>query len=622
MPLLQVSHLTKRYGATELFSDLSFCVEKGDKIALIAPNGAGKTTLLRILVGEESAQEGEVIYTNGTRVGYLPQTSSFEEYPHILAACMSGIEPRLQEVIAQYEEAVLKGDAHQISYRATQMDALQAWDVEREIISLLDRMDLTDPMRSPKGLSGGEMKKIAIASVLISQPDILLLDEPTNHLDPDVIEWLEEYLSTSTLTLVMVTHDRYFLDVVSHTILELHQRMVYRYEGNYTRYLQKKQERESIEQKEQQSLRNLYRRELEWMQRMPQARATKAKYRIDAFEKTKEKLCTATQQPSLHLAAETSYIGKKIFEAKGVYKSYAEKAILKDFSYVFARKDRVGIVGANGVGKTTLIRILLGEEEPDRGQIEVGETVRWGYFSQNSFEFRPGQKVIEALTEQAEHFDGYEGARVSAMQMLNRFLFPPARQQDYIENLSGGERRRLQLCKVLVEKPNFLVLDEPTNDLDIPTLRVLEDYLKKFDGCLLVVSHDRYFMDNLVDHLLVMEGEGEIKDYPGNYTDYRRSKKELQEREKRVSKQTPSVEDKGYKKERPKTKRTYSEEQEYKALEDEIKRLQDELLSIETKMSSGDSAASDLLSMAQRYTTLKEILDEKEMRWLTLSEWD
>lgn len=617
MPLVQASHLTKRFGALELFRDISFSVEKGEKVGLIAPNGSGKSTLLKILVGQENAEEGEVVYTRGTTVGYLSQSESFRQYPNILAACMSRLPTPIQEVIAGYEQAVSRSDAEEIARWSAEMDALQAWDIEREMTALLSQLRIPSVLAPTTGLSGGECKRIALAAVLLSRPDLLLLDEPTNHLDPDIIEWLEGYLSTSTLTLLMVTHDRYFLDAVCHAIMELTPQEMYRYEGNYTLYLTKKQEREEAFLREQQSLRNTYRRELEWMRRMPQARATKAKYRIDAFHEIENRLATTNTVQAPDLLQNNQYIGKKIFEAEHVYKSYGDKQLIANFTYNFARKDRVGIVGPNGVGKTTLIRLIMGDVLPDKGTVAVGETVRFGYFSQNSLDFPPGKKVIEVITEYAEYINN-SGKKISASQLLTRFLFPPARQQDFVEKLSGGERRRLQLCRVLATQPNFLVLDEPTNDLDLPTLRVLEEYLQDFDGCLLVVSHDRYFIDNVVNHLFVLEGNGKVLDYPGNYTDYRIQYKKQhpsQKQPKATTAPKPTQE-------RTKVKRSYKEQQEFEALEKEIEKLQSKLSELEQQMSSGSLPPEQLFTAGEEYENAKSLLDEKEMRWLELSMWD
>ena len=616
MSLLQVSGVTKRFGALELFSDINFSIEKGEKVALIAPNGSGKSTLLRMIVGEESIDEGEIVFTKGTRVGYLPQHSDFSGYPDILSACMASIDSETSSAIDDYRRAMESGDTSQLDSVMQRMDASGAWEVERQLISLLGKLHLTDPLRPTAGLSGGESKRIALASVLIGKPDFLLLDEPTNHLDPDVVEWLEGHLSASGLTLLMVTHDRYFLDSVCDTIIELEDNAIYTYHGSYADYLERKEERQEQKSREQQSLRNLYRHELEWMRRMPQARGSKAKYRIDAFQETQEKLSGVTSDSAPTLEAESVYIGKKIFVADHVSKSYGDKVILKDFSYHFARRDRVGVIGPNGVGKSTLIKMILGHVEPDSGTIEVGETVRFGYFAQETFDFAPRQRVIDAITEHAEHFV-YAGKGISAMQMLNRFLFPPARQHDYIEKLSGGELRRLQLCKVLVENPNFLIFDEPTNDLDIPTLRVLEEYLHDFDGCLLIVSHDRYFVDNLVEHLFVMEGNGITRDFPGNYSDYRDQKRASES----PKPQAPSAAAREYKnRTREKTKRSYKEEQEFKKLESEMPLLESQLRELESHMSSGSLAADMLLEAGEKYQALRTSLEEKEMRWLELSE--
>lgn len=618
MSLLQVEQLTKSFGVLELFEGLTFSIEKGQKIGLIAPNGAGKTTLLRILVGAEPADSGEITTMRDLRIAYLPQKSDFSNYPDILSASLSGIAPELQKVVLDYEAAVKDGDPDRLNDAIAKMDQHDGWHIEQELQSLLSQLELGDPYRSAKGLSGGQTKRIALASVLLRQPDLFILDEPTNHLDPTTVEWLESYLGSSNAGLLMVTHDRYFLDQVCDTIMEIDQGQLYTYEGNYSLYLQKRSERLEQLESEQSTLRNRYRTELEWMRRMPKARGTKARYRKDAFEALKGQLTTVARHEGPKLDHESVYIGKKIFEAHHLSKSYGDLEVIKDFSYNFARRDRVGIIGPNGAGKTTLIRLIMQETEPTSGSIEVGETVRFGYFSQTPPLFPTNKKVIEVITDIAERVVGKSGAEHSAMQLLNRFLFPPKRQQDYVELLSGGEIRRLQLCTVLMQRPNFLVLDEPTNDLDIPTLNVLEEYLMQFDGCLLVVSHDRYFMDRITDHLFVLEGDGNVRDFPGNYTDYRLSKKG-EAKEAKPKTKSNETESKRPVREK-KAKRTYKEEMELQQLGETLPQLEEQLSAIEQAMNGGTTDPQKLVELGEKYASTKEQLDEAELRWLELSE--
>lgn len=625
MSVIQVDKLSKSFGVLELFSDLTFFIEKGQKAGLIAPNGAGKSTLLKILMGLESADSGTITTQKDICIAYLPQDSDFSGFPNILSACISGIHPGLQEVIVNYEEAVSSGDPARLTSAIAEMDALNGWDIEQELTALLTRLDITDPLKSTKGLSGGQIKRIALASVLLGHPDLFILDEPTNHLDPQIIEWLEQYLASANSALLMVTHDRYFLDQVCDTIFELDEGILYTYEGNYTKYLEKREERLEQMQREQSTLRNLYRTELDWMRRMPQARGTKAKYRKDAFHEIEGKLRNISTVSGPRLENESVYIGKKIFEANHIGKRYNDLEVIKDFTYSFARRDRVGIIGPNGAGKTTLINLIMGLIPPTSGTIEVGETVRFGYFSQIPPSFPEDKKVIDVITDIAEYIPGKKGEKISAMQLLNRFLFPPKRQQDYVAKLSGGERRRLQLCTVLMTAPNFLVLDEPTNDLDIPTLQVLEDYLAGFDGCILVVSHDRYFMDRITEHLFVLEGDGYVLDFPGNYTDFRLKKAaiaETKEGREETKKSEPQEKEslQTWKQERKKKGLSFKENKEYEELTDLIPSLESELAGIEAAMSYGSLSAEELLRAGDRYTELKNRLDVSELRWLELSE--
>lgn len=620
MSLLQVENLSKSFGALELFRGLSFTLEEGDKAGLIAPNGAGKSTLMKMLAGKESIDSGSVLFAPGVRVGYLPQKSDFSSYPDIITAALSGIRPELREVIRAYEEAEKSGDGKRLTEAMAEMDRVNGWQIEGELTAMLDRFNLSDPYRSTKGLSGGENKRIALASVLLDSPDLLILDEPTNHLDPDITEWLEDTLSSKSLALLVVTHDRYFLDRVCDTIFELDSETLFVYEGNYSYYMEKRSERLEMLRAEQQTLRNIYRRELEWMRSTPQARSGKAKYRKDAFHETESRLRTVTDHKGPELEASDVYIGKKIFAARHVSKAFGEKSVIKDFSYDFARKDHVGIIGPNGAGKTTLVKLIMGQIPPTEGTIEIGETVRFGYFSQTAREYPPDKKVIDVITEKHERISLGGGGSMTAMQFLNRFLFHPKRQQDYVEKLSGGEKRRLQLCEVLMEDPNFLILDEPTNDLDIPTIQVLEDYLDTFNGCLLIVSHDRFFMDRLARHLFVLKGDGFISDFPGSYTDYRLMQKEEEKSAKKEEtpkpKETPKEEKRGERKK----KRSYKEQKEFEALEEELPAIEKQLSELSDKMNSGTLSPQDLVEVGESYGRLKNEQEEKEMRWLELSE--
>ena len=616
--------MTKSFGDLVLFEDLSFSIERGEKVGLIARNGNGKTTLMNILTGIDSPDSGEVIYQNGIRRAYLPQLPQVLPGSTVLETCF-GHNDEMTSLIAQWEEASARGDGKRMEELLPEMDALGAWEYEQRAREILTRLHLDDLHCTTDNLSGGELKRIALAGTLIGNPELLFLDEPTNHLDLDVIEWLEGYLSHQQIGLLLVTHDRYFLDRVCNRILELDNKQLYAYKGNYEYYLNKREERLEATERETSRAANLLRREAEWMHRRPQARGTKAKSRIDAFYELKEKAQPRHRDEPLHLSEQGRYIGNKIFEAHKVCKAFGDRTILSDFDYIFSRYDKVGIVGPNGVGKTTFLRLLLGEEKPDSGYFDVGETVRFGYYSQKGMQFDENKRVIEAVQDIAEVIrNEKDGTTLSASALLTQFLFPPEKQYTPIHKLSGGEQRRLYLCTVLMKNPNFLILDEPTNDLDILTLNVLENYLSEFKGCVLVVSHDRFFMDKVVNHLFTFEGNGIVKDFPGNYTQYREYKQQ-EEAERQTVESSPST--RKAESEKPRTdaaerprKLTFKEKQELERLEAELPKLEKEKAELESRMSSGTMATDELLTAGDRIAALIEEIDSKGMRWLELSD--
>ena len=617
---LQLENITKSYGDRLLFADVTFGVNQGDKIGLIAKNGTGKTTLLSIIAGHESPDSGSVTFRSGIRVGWVEQSPHFPEGVSVLEACM--IPDTLSaKVTAQYEEAVMSGDEERITKAMAEMDAAAAWDYDDRLCQLLTRLQITDLQASVDTLSGGQLKRVAIARTLLEQPDLLILDEPTNHLDIEVIEWLEAYLTRQNVTLLMVTHDRYFLDRVCNKIIEIDMQQTFTYDGNYDYYLRRRAERIEALTAELAKVKNTLRREQEWMRRQPQARAGKAQFRIDSFYKLQERSRANYTENNVELSSvKASYIGSKIFEAEGITKSFGEKVILRDFTYTFARRERVGIIGPNGVGKSTFIKMLQGIEPVDGGKWNVGETVRFGYYSQQGISFDTSKKVIDAVSDIAEHIVLDDKHSYTPMQFLTRFLFSPADQQKYIHTLSGGERARLHLAVTLMRRPNFLILDEPTNDLDIVTLGILEEYLSEFQGCLIVISHDRFFLDNIVYHLFVMEGDGYVKDFPGNYTEYRQWRNEQKSREAAEAKreQQPDSKQKERRAERPR-KLSFKERKELESLTEEIDRLTEEKKSIEAMFASG-TPLEDADGVSRRYNELTELLDEKELRWLELSE--
>ncbi|MBR3609155.1 MAG: ABC-F family ATP-binding cassette domain-containing protein [Bacteroidales bacterium] len=617
---LQIENLTKSFGAKVLFENISFGVAENQRIAIVAKNGTGKTTLLNIIAGEEDYDSGRITFRNDLRVGYLSQTPSFPSELTVLDACMRS-DNEIAQTVAQYERAMLNPDTENLEEILVKMDMLKAWDYESRVKQILGKLKIHDFNQKIGELSGGQLKRVALANVLIGEPDLLILDEPTNHLDLEMVEWLEEFLRRISGALLMVTHDRYFLDRVCTDIIEIDALGLYHYEGNYQYYLTKREERLAVFNAETARMNNLYRTELDWMRRQPQARATKAKSRIDRFYEIEQRAKMRREERNVKLAVKATYLGSKIFEAKYISKSYGDLKILDQFYYNFARYEKMGIVGKNGTGKSTFLKMLLGMVKPDSGSFDIGETVSFGYYSQDGLQFDEQKKVIDVVRDIAEEIDLGGGKKMSASQFLQHFLFTPETQYNYVYKLSGGEKRRLYLCTVLMQNPNFLVLDEPTNDLDIATMNVLEDYLCTFKGCVIVVSHDRYFMDKVVDHLLVFNGDAKIKDFPGNYTDYREWR-ELEEEEQReqAKQQEKKTSPKPVEaKERPR-KITYKEKKELEALDIEIPQLEEEKVDVETQLSSGTLSAEEITSLSKRYEELTLLIDEKTMRWLELSE--
>ena len=603
---LQIDNLTKSYGERILFEDVSFGVSEGEKIGIIAKNGTGKSTLLRIIAGKESADSGEVVFRKGLRVGFLEQTPVFGADDTALDACMSG-DGEIPRVIAEYEKALLDGNADRLNDAIHEMDCRNAWDYEERFKQLLTQLKIKSIDTPVSKMSGGQQKRIALARVILESPDMIILDEPTNHLDIEVIEWLEGYLTRSRVTLLMVTHDRYFLDRVCNRIIEIDNRSIYSYDGNYDYYIKRRQERIDAMSNE--------------LDR-PQARAGKAKFRIDAFYDLKKRSETRIGDESVSLDVGASYIGSKIFEADGISKRFGDKVILDDFSYTFARYEKLGIIGRNGTGKSTFIKMLLGIVPADRGEWNGGETVRFGYYSQEGIAFDNDKKVIDAITEIAEDITVNEKIHYSPMQFLKRFLFSPADQQKYIHTLSGGEKCRLHLATVLMRSPNFLILDEPTNDLDIVTLGILEEYLRDFDGCLIVVSHDRFFLDSIVDHIFVFEGDGKIKDFPGSYSQYREwceEQRTLKEAEAERVKKKASSDNVLKKENRNNNRMSFKERREFETLTAELDSLNKEKSELDALFNSGGEIA-DIAEKSARYSDLCSLIDEKELRWLELSE--
>ena len=618
---LQVENLTKSFGEQVLFENISFAIEDGRRMALVAKNGTGKTTLLNIIAGREDHDTGSVVPRRDLRVAYLEQSPSYPAGMTVLEACFHSENPALKAITA-YERALEDPSGEGLQQAMARMEALEAWDYEQRAKRILSRLKIRDFGQRIETLSGGQLKRVALANVLISESDLLILDEPTNHLDTDMTEWLEEYLTASSAGLLMVTHDRYFLDSVCSDILEMENRQIYHYTGNYSYYLEKKQERETADAAQRASEMNLYRRELEWMRRQPQARATKARSRIDAFRELESRLKTTHSRGEVKLDVKASRIGTKIFEAKGVCKRFGELTILDGFDYNFTRYEKLGIVGDNGCGKSTFLKLLLGIEKPDSGTIDVGETVRFGYYSQQGLEFDDSMRVIDVVSAIAEEIDLGDGRRMSASQLLLHFLFTPETQHNFVARLSGGERRRLYLCTVLMRNPNFLVLDEPTNDLDIVTLGILEEYLQAFRGCVIVVSHDRYFVDKVADHLLVFCGGGEIRDFAGTYSEYVAWKREYEAaRRTQAAQAKPRPQPaRPQASEQAPRKLSFNEKRELETLEAEIPALEVEKAALEASLSSGTLAVEELTAQSQRIAELIGLIDEKTMRWLELSE--
>jgi ATP-binding cassette subfamily F protein uup len=625
-PFIQAENLSKRWGELMLFENISFTVSEGQKVALIARNGAGKSTLLDLLAGKHMPEGGSVTVTNNIKIGYFEQIPRLNPNHTVLEEIFESESEKLKTV-KEFELAVAKNNQQKIAEISEKMDELGAWDAEVEIKQVLTQLKIFN-LEQPVGqLSGGQQKRLALAKVLVQIPDFLILDEPTNHLDLEMIEWLEAYLGKTKSTLLMVTHDRYFLDRVCTEIIEMEDNRIYRYHGNYSYFLEKRTERVEMQQASVSKAKNLLRTEQEWMRRMPKARSHKAKYRVDSFQGIKEKASQSFMEERVDLSVKSARLGKKIVEIEHLSKSFPGVNLIEDFSYKFSRFEKVGIVGKNGTGKTTFLNLITGAMQPDNGKIEIGQTVKFGYYRQDGIDFNPQERVIDAVSKIAEFIIFEDGSRMTSSQLLTRFLFPPETQYNYIEKLSGGEQRRLYLCTVLMQNPNFLILDEPTNDLDILTLNVLEEYLKAFEGCVVVVSHDRFFMDKIVDHLFVFEGDGVISDFPGNYTIYRN------EMEERARLELKSQDKNSEKKAKPefrnkpenvagKKKLSFKEKREMEQLEAEMKKLEAEKELLETDLHSGDLDHKQLHEKSNKLMQLKSLLDEKELRWLELSEME
>ena len=664
MVYLQVENLTKSFGDRLLFENISFGIDQGQRVALIAQNGTGKTTLLNLLTGRESQDSGTITYRRDIRVGCLTQDPDFQPGMTVSQACFAS-DNDVVKAIAHYENLLSQlsseteatrysppvlggvpagggGQSSQLSTLNSElqlamanMDRLNAWDYEVRIKQILGKLNIHNLEQPVEQLSGGQQKRLALANVLITEPDLILLDEPTNHLDLEMVEWLEDFLNHSKMTILMVTHDRYFLDNVCTDILEIDQHQLFHYKGNYSYYLEKREARIANFNAETARAQNLYRTELDWMRRQPQARGHKSRSRIDAFYEIEQRAKQRIAEKQVSLGVKSAYLGSKIFEAQYISKAFGDYKILDNFYYNFSRYEKLGIVGKNGTGKSTFLKMLLGEVTPDSGRFDIGETVKFAYYSQSGIQFNDGMKVIDAVRQIAEEVDLGGGRKMTATQFLNHFLFPPEKQHDYIAKLSGGERRRLYLCTVLMRSPNFLILDEPTNDLDIATLNVLEDYLVNFKGCVIVVSHDRFFMDKVVDHLLVFQGDCKIKDFPGNYTDYRQWRELKDEEERELAEATKKAQRTSTQYSPPalggvptggggssdkKRKLTFNEKREYEQLTKDIESLENEKAELESALASGTLSNDELIQKSQRFQEVTDLLDEKELRWLELDE--
>jgi ABC transport system ATP-binding/permease protein len=622
MNYLSAENIAKSFGDQWLFRNLTFGISKGDKVALIGTNGAGKTTLMSILAGLTPADEGVVSIRKDIRVAYLDQSPSFFGELPIVDVIFSGNNPAAQAV-KDYEASLISGDEKAMTNAIERIEDLQAWDFESNVKEILGKLGIHDTNARIGSLSGGQMKRVALAKVLIENPDFVILDEPTNHLDLDTIEWLENYLNTQNTTLLLVTHDRYFLDTVCNIIVELDGGTLYTYKGKYSYFLEKKAEREAIESSEIDKARNLYRKELDWIRRQPKARGTKAKYRVDAFEDTKEKAHSRKFDNQIELNVKSARLGSKIVELQSIGKRFGEREVVHNFLYTFKKGDRIGIVGSNGAGKSTLLNMITGQLRPDNGQVVRGDTVRFGYYTQSDLAYKDGQRVVDWVKEVAEVIKLGTGETVTASQYLNAFLFPPHKQGTLIEKLSGGEKRRLQLLRVLMHEPNFLILDEPTNDLDITTLNILEEFLMNFGGCLLIVSHDRYFLDRLTDHLFVFQDNGRITDFNGNYTDYRNefggkgiSTIGLQQ----VATQQPTATQTPKDPLAEKRKLSFKEQKEFENLENEMVVIEDKKTVLVAKLNNDNNTHTEIMACAKEIEKLTKELETKELRWLELSE--
>ncbi len=616
IPYLQIDSLSKSWGDSPLFEGISLTINQGEKVALIAKNGAGKTTLMNILSGDEIPDNGRVVFSQDIRIGYLRQMPELNPDETILEAAFSSSGENITAV-REYESALEGNDSKAIERAIDKLNRLNCWDFELKIKQILTELNIHDLNQPIRELSGGQKKRVALAHVLIDEPDFLILDEPTNHLDLEMIEWLERTLEKAKCTLLMVTHDRYFLDRVCNEIVELDDKSLFRYKGNYSYYVEKRDERIQNLNTEIETARNLFRTELDWLRRMPKARTHKSKYRTENAYILKEKASKRIEDNKLELAINSQRLGQKIINLDHLSKAFGDVTILKDFSYKFARYEKIGIVGKNGSGKSSFLNLLTGVYQPDSGKMDIGETVSFGYFRQDGIQFSPDDRVIDIIKEIAEVVEMGDGSKLSASQFLTYFLFPPETQYSFVSKLSGGEKRRLYLCTILMRNPNFLILDEPTNDLDIMTLNVLEEYLKSFSGCAIVVSHDRFFMDKIVDHLFVFDGDGVIKDFPGNYSDYRDWAEEKAKAEQNTAKTEKPVREKQVSEKR---KLSFKEKKELEDLEKEIGQLESEKKTLEEELNSGTLPSDELHKKSMRYSTVSNLLEEKEMRWLELSE--